>query len=52
MQETSQAAEWGRQNKTLQKELAEKEQQLLEVLDAKAVRDSRLKCVLPLSRPH
>ncbi len=52
MQETSQAAEWGRQNKTLQKELAEKKQQLLEVLDAKAVRDSRLKCVLPLSRPH
>eukprot|EP00891_Asterochloris_glomerata_P004144 jgi/Astpho2/4144/fgenesh1_pg.00063_%23_121_t len=42
MQETSQAAEWGRQNKTLQKELAEKEQQLLEVLDAKAGLERRL----------
>ncbi len=41
MQETSQTAELGRQNKALQEELVEKEQQLQEVLDAQAVRDSR-----------
>ena len=52
MQETSQTAELGRQNKALQEELVEKEQQLQEVLDAQAVRDSRLMCIVPLSRPH
>eukprot|EP00891_Asterochloris_glomerata_P004124 jgi/Astpho2/4124/Aster-01267 len=42
MQETSQTAELGRQNKALQEELVEKEQQLQEVLDAQAGLERRV----------